>query len=103
MARLAFSFDLKFTNAQYLSGNIRMDVTAPYLKHKHPCTCNSTFIIYWFAKLCDESHFENIVLSFDSVTSGNTLPTHSAVRPSGFFGLKTITVGKVELGIFCKF
>ena len=40
-----------------------------------------TVLIYY-------THFENMAFNLFSVTCGNTFPTHNAVRPSGFPGLK---------------
>lgn len=75
MALPADSLLLKFTKAQYFSGKQRTLVTAPYLERKSVEKAkNLTKPI---------TYFENIESRVLLVTSGSTLPTQRAVRPSG--------------------
>ena len=55
---------------------------------------NSVFLTVWNAWML--TYFENIVSKVLLETSGNTLPTHKAVRPSGLRGLET-TMGDTTM------
>ena len=56
-----------------------------------------------FKRNCVIAYFPNISRSCFSVTSGKTLPTHNAVKPSGLLGLKSEMYGyNLCMVVVCK-